>query len=539
MATEVHIGGRLETVAPRRVTDWGDRARLAALVAVAVAVHAVVISRTAVTARDSLEFARIALQFQEPAAVRVPGDPADAPMTAFDVIRRAKHPPGFPTAVFLASTVVRQIAPGELPDQMLLAAQVASAAAAVLLVFPTYWLGRLLFGKFVGFAAALLFQVLPVAARVTSDGLTEGLYLLGLSTALLLGVRAVKKPGIGGFLLCGLATGLTYLVRPEGLLAGAAVGLVVAGLTITRRWTLGDGAARLTALAVGFGLTAAPYIALIGGLTNKPTAVDITPPAFHLRGAVTAVAPAPTLFAIWYMPEVDGASATAKAVWVAKAIAVEGAKSFHYVPAVFALLGVWLASRRLRVEPWIWVPIAYVALLLGVLALVGWKKDYISERHTLSAVYVGCFFAGLAIEAVPRWVGRGNGLLAGLVLAALVASCVPALLKPLHKERLGHVHAGRYLREVLRPGDALVDPFEWAAFYSGRTLSHIPPDPPGHTIAYAVLEQSESPHSRLPRLQDALNVAKDGRSEVVFWWPKDGPADQARVVVFKLDRGKK
>lgn len=34
-------------------------------------------------------------------------------------------------------------------------------------------------------------------------------------------------------------------------------------------------------------------------------------------------------------------------------------------------------------------------------------------------------------------------------------------------------------------------------------------------------------------------MAKDGRSEVVFWWPKDGPADQARVVVFKLDRGKK
>ena len=140
----------------------------------------------------------------------------------------------------------------------------------MLLVFPTYWLGRLLFGKFAGFAAALLFQVLPVPAEVTSDGLTEGLYLLGLGTALLLGTRAIQKPGVGGFLSCGLVTGLTYLVRPEGMIVAAAVGMVALTMGVVGRWSRSQAAAGITALVVGAVLPAVPYMVLIEGVTNKP-----------------------------------------------------------------------------------------------------------------------------------------------------------------------------------------------------------------------------------------------------------------------------
>src|SRR5207249_2546738 len=86
--------------------------------------------------------------------------------------------------------------PLPLPESTLLAAQLVSAIAGVLLVVPTYLLGRMLFGRNVGFAAALLFQVLPVPARITSDGLAEGLYLLGSATALVIGVR----PAVVGIL---------------------------------------------------------------------------------------------------------------------------------------------------------------------------------------------------------------------------------------------------------------------------------------------------------------------------------------------------
>src|SRR5687768_1119406 len=88
MATDVHIGGRLETVAPRRVTDTADRVRLLILVSVAIAVHGWVLTHTKVTARDSIGFARIALQFENPTAAGL--------TDVVEVLKHSQHPPGYP-----------------------------------------------------------------------------------------------------------------------------------------------------------------------------------------------------------------------------------------------------------------------------------------------------------------------------------------------------------------------------------------------------------------------------------------------------------
>lgn len=551
MATDVHIGGRLEAVAPRRVTDTSDRVRLLTLVAVAVAVHAWVLSHTKVTARDSIGFARTALQFENPKAAGLED--------VVDVLKHSQHPPGYPLAVLAASLPFRPATEADLPDHMLLSAQLASSVAAVLLVFPTYWLGRLLFGKFAGFAAALLFQVLPVPAEVLSDGLTEGLYLLGLGTALLLGTRAIKRPGVGGFLLCGLVTGLTYLVRPEGLLAAVAVGSVALALWTVGRWPRAQAAAGVTALAVGAILPAVPYMVLIEGITNKPAGKAIydqlikTPRQMIAGGGTAAAAPhAGPPVAAWYVPGEDGSRLT----WVAGAVAKETIKAFHYVPAAMAVLGVVLAVRRLRAEPWVWVPLVYGAIMLAVISAMayigqnneGGRLHYVSERHTLPLVYVGCFFAALGIEKLPGlWVrvslvGRwpGHPAVAWAILLGIVVSCVPKLAHPLHANREGHVHAGKFLAEPgrLDPGDTLIDPFEWAQFYAGRTLrKDRGPDPPPLAGRYrwAVLERGETSHARLPRLQQALDVANDGknRAAVAFWWPQDELAENAKVLVYR------
>jgi hypothetical protein len=547
MATDVHIGGRLEAVAPRRVTDTADRVRLLVLVGVAVAVHAWVLTHTRVTARDSIGFARYALQLEYPRA----GGCADV----VDVLKppHNQHPPGYPLAILAASWPVRAAYHADLPDQMLMSAQVASCVAAVLLVFPTYWLGRMLFGKFAGFAAALLFQVLPVPAEVTSDGLTEGVYLLALGTALLLGTRAVKNPGVGGFLLCGLATGVTYLVRPEGLLAAAAVGLVAVGMVLARRWPLTAAAGWLTALAVGVILPALPYMVLIGGVTSKTAGTELFKvfgnPREMLHKPANGALPgaAAPLFAVWYNPETDGPLPA----WVPRAIAAEAVKTFHYVPAGLAVLGLLASARRLRAEPWVWVPIVFGGLVLAAVAAMatvgqvtqGERHHYVSERHTLPLVYVGCFFAAFALERLPGWLGRislvgdwpAHPAVAWAVLAAIVVSCVPKLVKPLHAERAGHVAAGKFLADNMNPEDTLIDPFEWAGFYSGRALRSIPPDPKPVAGRYrwAVLESGDTPHSHLHRLRDALNVANDGKNKatVEFQW-----AEKSKVVTVYRQR---
>ena len=513
MTPAAPVGGRLEADPPRPVTNTGDRWRLVALLVVAAAVHAAVVSRTAMTARDGIGFARTARQLAHPAAL-------DPKFTPFDVLRNTQHPPGYPAALLAVS----QFAPGSTDqDRLLYAGQLVSGIAGTLLVLPLYWLGRTLFGQPAGFGGALLFTFLPVAARYTSDAVTEGLYLLGLCTALLLGTRAVRKPTVGGFLLTGLAGGCAYLVRPEGTLALLAVGVVTAGLALARRESAGATLGRLTALGVGFLLVTVWYMLVIGGLTNKPTAQGFLP-AMNLRQAATegAAAPAgPALFASWQAGDLPG---------VARELFKEGTKAFHYGPPAFALVGLFLAARRLRAEPYLLVPLAFAGLMLPVLAALGLKEGYVSERHTLAVVMVLCPFAVAGLLALGGVVGR-------LGLVVILATCVPGLAKPLHKDRLGHRLAGEYLARHADPADVLIDPWDWAAFYSGRTLTVIPPDPPATAgrSRWAVIEPKEKGLSNLPRFQAAVNVMSDGanRPTVAFSWPEGVPPEEAKVVLYR------
>ena len=186
------VGGELEAVPTQRSLFGPDYGRLIVLVLVAVAVHAWLIANTAIPARDSLGYARIALNFSNPNGGET--NPHEQHQR-IDVIRSAEQPPGYPLAIWVTEKVLRVVTDLPLADRSLLATQVANATAAVLLVIPMYLIGRMLFGRNIGFAGALLFQVLPVPARVTSDGLSEGLYLLAASIAIMLGVRAGRTTG--------------------------------------------------------------------------------------------------------------------------------------------------------------------------------------------------------------------------------------------------------------------------------------------------------------------------------------------------------
>lgn len=534
------VGGRIEVVARPRSLFGPDYARLAALAVVAVGVHLWLLTHTAVTARDGIGFARYALCLQSPHAASVPWDES---RSMLDVVKGEQHPPAYPAAVWATAKFVRRAADLPLPDSTLLACQIVSAIAGVLLVVPIYLLGRVLVGRNVGFAAALLFQTLPVPARVTSDGMADGLYLLGAATALLLGVRAVRRPGVGGFLLCGLATGATYLVRPEGLMTAAAVGLVGGWLGLTRKWPRDIAAGRLTALAVGVLLAAGPYMAFIGQVTNKPTGRELLKPMATPREMLTtrAATGGPVFAAWWTVP--DGAGPVGVAGPAVLGVLKETGKSLHYLAAGLAVVGVVVLRRRVAADPGFLLLLTLAGVNAAVLIGVGTtgyyvngkRTFYVSEHHTLLLALIGCVFAAAAIGPVGRLLGRYGP--AGLLLV-VVAVSLPSTAKPLHANREGHKHAGRWLAEHATETDAVIDPFCWAEWYAGRTLYVVRPDPEGAAVTYAVIDDKDRPedHDRLPRIAAARNVAKDGRAVVVYHWPENVPVVEAKVKVVKLVR---
>ncbi len=540
------VGGRLEEVEPKRSLFGPDYLRLAALVIVAVAVHGWLVSHTALTARDSLGFARQALCFETPSAA--PPNEDGRSKNTIDHIRASEHPPGYPLAIWAVYKVLGLVSDAPIADRALLAAQIANVLAAILLVIPTYLIGRMLFSQNVGFAAALLFQVLPVPARITSDGLTEGVYLLASAVAVALAVRAVTVPRISSFLLCGLAIGGAYLVRPEGLVIAAGPGAIALWMGLTRRWPRDLALGRCAALLVGVGLIAVPYMALIGKLTNKPSGQELqnpfAPPRPIVHDGNTAIAAAPSgpLFAAWWNDDRDvGKSQT---VWGVKAVGKEVSKGANYVVWPLALFASLALRRRFGNETGLWVLVAVAVCNLALLLYLAARVGYVSERHTLLLTLLACQFAAAGLpllaaaigQILPRVERLGVRVTAASLLVMLVAASLPFALKPMHPNREGHKHAGKWLATNMKSDEAIVDPFCWAAWYAGRTL-YRPSDynPRVSRATYIVLENtSATPHSRLPVLPEAKALATQPGARVVYHWPENVPAEKALVHVVKV-----
>jgi hypothetical protein len=542
------VGGVLEQVERPRSLFGPDYLRLAGVALVALAVHGWLIATTAVTARDSLGFARQALSFASPSSV--PPHKDGRAKTTIDLVRESEHPPGYPLAVWVTHAGLRRALPDvAIPDRALLATQLTNALAAVLLVIPTYLIGRLLFGRNTGFAAALLFQVLPVPARITSDGLTEGTFLLVAVSALALGVWAVKTRRVFGFLLCGLACGASYLVRPEGLMLAVGPGAVALWLGLSRRWPRDAAAGRVAALCVGVLLVSVPYMALIGKLSNKKTTEYMNPlegapgPIYRggPEGSHRAPVSAPPLGA-WWNHELDAGKS--RELWAFGAVYSETVKAAHYAIWPLALFGVLALRRRFAAEPALWVPVVVCAANLALLLYLAARVGYVSERHTMLITLIACQFAAAALPLLATAVGQalpffdriGIRVTAAGLLVCLVAGSLPFALKPLHANREGHKHAGRWLAEHLTAKDAVVDPFAWAEWYAGRTLyrsSGTNPDPSRNT--YIIVEpNAKTAHSRLPVLDGAKKLAEHPTQRVVYQWPEGAPKDKVQVQIVKI-----
>ena len=135
---------------------WGHLRFLLVLVVLAAGLRFWQVRHTEVATRDSIGFIRYAW--------RLHGESWP------EVIRTSEQHPVYPFLIHLASGPVRAVVPHDLPRSMQLTAQLVSCLAGVLLVVPSYFLGRELFDRRVGFWGAVFFQCLPSSGRILADG---------------------------------------------------------------------------------------------------------------------------------------------------------------------------------------------------------------------------------------------------------------------------------------------------------------------------------------------------------------------------------
>jgi hypothetical protein len=490
------------------------------LVTAGVGLHLWVIARTEVAARDSIGFIRYALRLET------------EPFTK--VLKEGEQPPGYPAVVLLVSKPVRAWRGDSSAETMVLSCQLASALMAVLSIVPTVLLGKELDSRQLGWLAATFFLVLPGWLRLTSDGLTEGTFLFWLASALWLGVRGLRTQNIVCFLLCGGATGMAYLTRPEGLEIVLALGIVLLGrqFVATLRQPWAKAVPQILALGCGLILVGGPYVAVIGRLSNKNTSkYMIGDSEVNPKGVLPQYGRATSgriPLAAWFS-ESDGRFS--RWTWAAQEVLRETTQGLSYFGLGLAVLGMFVFRRRPSSGPAL-AALAVLALMHAlILCRMSTLSGYLSERHTLPIVFVACFPAAASLLCVGQRFGNARPALLtiGITVGGLLMAS-PALTKPLHYNRAGHKAAGQWLAKNITANDGILDPFNWSEFYAGRLEPRVSTDRPERL--FVVLERNDNQHSRLPHIPDAK--AKAAIGEIVYHWPEKRSADDATIVVYAV-----
>jgi 4-amino-4-deoxy-L-arabinose transferase-like glycosyltransferase len=538
----------MSNVECRKTSDGikADLKSLSMLLLITVALRGWLLFTTEVAARDSIGYIRYALELENPHK------------SWGEVLRKNHQHPGYPAAIWAVSQPVRAML-GVTPFSMQFSAQLVSALAAVLLIFPMYYLGKNLLDRQAGFWGALLFQFLPLSGHLLSDGCSEGLYLLLVASALLAGVKAIQSNSPWPFGVCGCFCGLAYLTRPEGAIVLVATGLLILGMQWIPAWRrpwprLFACGSSLIVIALGVGSL---YFGFTHCFTNKPAAqgvihLALIGPKHELPDALAAatrLTGQPLFASIWAI-HVDATGATKLGPGPAlRMLATEIVQGFHYVGGLAVLLGMWWHRRLLRAHPGIWL----LALVCGLYALVlfrlGMSVSYISERHVMVLVLCGCFPAAAALREIPlrssaraqeRQSARTPSILRApallrsraLALALVFTFCLPKTLLPLHANRAGHHAAGRWLEQHVHPGDEVVDDHCWAHYYAGLVFEEGKSHPATmRPVCYTVIGRTRDPQDDKGRTRQESTIRAAG-GKVVYSWPPGRSVETAKVVVY-------
>lgn len=500
-------------------------------------------TNTVVPSRDCLVFVRIAMQLNDPPKSQK--DPARQLDGMGDVLRETDQAPGYSFAILGLAKIKGVDFSNVDANEMVRIAQLISLISGVLSIFPMFAVASRLFGSTVALLACGWYQILPVCVEVTSDGLSDGLFLLTAITAIWFGQRSLDCSvwylGLFNGLLAGVCIGGGYLVRPDSLIVGGGMGMLFLGTFIARVIRKQSSAPLFLAgigLIVGTSVLMAPYVKTIGRLTNKPTGQGIIDGSGDEKKTYferTSSLPNVRLpFAAWWDAK-DGDSN--RMIWGSKALFAEFSKGGHYLLPFVALIGI-LISRRKWFDAHTLLLLILLSMHMGVLWYMAGKIGYVSQRHTLLSVMISAIFAASAIPILIEWgktkINRGAFGLWLIFWCLLIAgSCLPRDFQRLHADRAGHREAGEWIRREGNIQFPVVDPFGWVEFYSGRTVrgwsTANPFKPP---FVYAIVEpNAKSHHSRLPWLEDANKLAEGG--ELVFQYPANATPEKVKIAVYK------
>jgi 4-amino-4-deoxy-L-arabinose transferase-like glycosyltransferase len=374
-----------------------------------------------------------------------------------------------------------------------LSGQMVSILFGTLTVIPIYYLARDAFGPWTALTSSLFLAILPRHVALSADFLSDPTYTFFFISAVWLGWEALVVGDWKIIFLAGLATGLTYLTRPEGI----GVLLVLGPWLLFRRirsegWVYRRNGCAAFILLFSFLLVALPYILYLRSYTgawtiSRKPAVDrvvvlIKRKLFFQKPKV-AKATAEFDHIIQRLGQRSQVPAGGLSRWL------RGLGTFSKLfvetchPLIFLLFIIGLVRRR--IDPHWGKGEGFLLSILCLYALVLYglsSVSYISHRYFLSLVALSVIWGGRGLLELHGWLqgrtfwGKWEGIriraaTGMLILTAMtVAIVLPMTIHPQRAGKQGRKEAGLWIKNHSTSSPSIYTDMVRVNYYAGGRM---------------------------------------------------------------------
>ncbi|HUU42328.1 MAG TPA: glycosyltransferase family 39 protein [Planctomycetota bacterium] len=430
--------GPLSPLQPGRTRAW---LWLAAALLIALVAQAVIVSQSQEVSPDGVAFIQIARALKT---------------RPLDIMRNHAQHPGFPALILAAHVLASPVAGEADASSWLWSARVVSSLFGLGVIVLVWLLARRAFksGTVAG-VAVFGVAVIGLFRRSAADVLSDTPHLFFYLLAALCAVEGLKRPRWFWFVGVGLASGVAFWIRPEGL----SVAMMTAAVLPVWAWRRRDFAMRaaLTGAATTLlvaGAVMLPYVLITGKFSSKITYKERfieqarTP---VVSSAQLADAGGPAVADVLAIDEHEAAHERLGIRWFLRALREvwrKTAQGVRYVLMVPLFIGLFVPSRERSAVPSRVVAASLVGFHACLLLWLYYAGGYMSTRHVMPIVALMAPWVALGAilmaRGAARMMGRGRAsrqqrlekVFIAILLITLAACVLPRTLKPIEGLRV-------------------------------------------------------------------------------------------------------
>jgi hypothetical protein len=361
-----------------------------------------------------------------------------------------------------------------------LAGKLVSSFFGILIIFPTYFLGKRIFDTRIALVSTFFLVIHPYIRRYSADVLKESTYLFFLGIAIWFAWRTIQDEKKYPFLFIPILSVLAYLVRPDGM---EVLFVVFFYILFVKKFSISGNKRTVILLLISSScILLFPYLFYIREFSGEWT--------FSKAKSIVEMLGAGVLK--------DGVPFMHKVLYSLKKLNLEIFAIGH--PVYVFLLTVGLLKRIFsRFKPGegfllSFCLLHYLVLFLLILNVTEWSGDgtikagYLSGRHMLPLLLFSIYWVGKGFMAIYEWICkktesvllfhrltlRKQSVVVFVALLVLISATVlPKTLKPQRYERLPEKWAGIWIKSQSGKGMTIFTTVPRVAYYAGGNLEYV------------------------------------------------------------------